>query len=111
MNVRDKLQLADGEGENMTDHIIGTHPKDLMQIYTRQVTIRGSLTLGNVLVSSTRDNFYSQPIHIDWSANDDPFNVPMSEVAAIVVNGSPFVLENVTKDFWMKSIDQVILSV
>lgn len=108
LNVRDKLQLADAEGENMTEHIIGTQPKDLMQIYSGQVTITGSLTLSNVIVSSIRDNFFSQPIHIDLNPNDNTNFMPTTEEAVIVVSGTPFALEKVTQEFWMKSADQVM---
>lgn len=106
LNVRNRLQLADGEDENMTEHIIGTHQTDLMQLYNRPVTIRGSLTLVNALVSSTHDNFYSKPIHMDPFENPNPF--PITEDAVIIVGSSPFALENVTQEFWMKSKDQVI---
>lgn len=105
LNIRNKLQLADREDGNMTEHIIGTHLKDLTQIYSRKVTIRGTLTLTNVSVSSIRDNFFSQPLN--WNVNEQTKAVPARDEAVITVGGLPFQLANVSQDYWMKSIDQV----
>lgn len=107
MNVRKSFHLADTEGAEMTDHIIGTNPIDLTQIYIGHVTIKGSLTLINALVSGTRDNFGSQPIYIDSNPNENTDFIPVAENAVIIVNGSPFAIENAEENFWMKSIDQV----
>lgn len=103
-NVNESLVLSDDEGDDMTQHIVGTHIDDLTQIYNGRVTIRGSLTFNNVLVSNTRDNFFSQPIHVDTNSVDP---VQQENQAKIEINNMPFDIGKVSKQFWMKSIDQV----
>lgn len=105
LNVRNRLQLADHEDGEMTEHIIGTHLRDLTQIYSQHVTIRGSLTLTNVSVSSIHDNFFSPPI--DFNVKDATNPVPAKDEAVIIVGGVPFQLASVSQDYWMKSVDQV----
>lgn len=105
LNVRNRLQLADREDGEMTEHIIGTHLKDLTQIYNQHVTIRGSLTLINVSVSSIHDNFFSPPL--DFNVKEETNTIPAKDEAVIVVAGIPFQLANVSQDYWMKSVDQV----
>lgn len=101
LNVSEKLILSDDVDDDLTQHIIGTHMDDLTQIYSSHITIRGSATFNNALLSSTSDNFFSQPIH-------DSKNVSMlSNNAIIQVDGIPFELLQVPHIFWMKSIDQV----
>lgn len=103
-NVNESLVLSDDEGDDMTQHIVGTHIDDLTQIYNGRVAIRGSLTFNNLLVASNRDNFFSQPIHIDTNSMDP---VQQENQAKIEINNMPFDIEKVSKRFWMKSIDQV----
>lgn len=102
LNVSEQLTLSNDEGDDLTQHIIGTHIDDLTQIYNGHVTIRGSVTFDNVLVSSTGDNFFSQPFH-------DTGPVPAAQVneAVVQVNGLPFDILKVPHQFWMKNVDQV----
>lgn len=83
-NISDSLQLSDKEGEEMTQHIVGTRTEDLMQIYSGRIVIKGTLSLQNVQFS-------------DAAANR----------SALVVDGTPFDLFSVHDQYWMKSIDQV----
>lgn len=101
LNVSNQLILSDDVDDDLTQHIIGTHMDDLTQIYNSHITIRGSATFNNVLLSSVSDNFFSQPIH------DSSNGSLLSNNAIIQVNGTPFELLQVPHMFWMKSIDQV----
>lgn len=94
--------MSDDVDDDLTQHIIGTHMDDLTQIYNRHITIRGSATFNNALLSSVSDNFFSQPIH-DSNKNESV----LSNNAIIQVDGIPFELLQVPHTFWMKSIDQV----
>lgn len=97
--------MADREDGELTEHIIGTHLRDLTQIYSQHVTIKGSLTLANVSVSSVHDNFFSPPLDFNVKAETNTF--PAKDEAVITVGGVPFLLANVSQDYWMKSVDQV----
>lgn len=99
------MQLADRENGDMTEHIIGTNLRDLTQIYNQHVTIKGSLTLINVSVSSIHDNFFSPPL--DFNVKEETKTVPAKDEAVIIVGGVPFQLANISQDYWMKSVDQV----
>lgn len=105
LSVSEQLILSDDVDDDLTQHIIGTHMDDLTQIYSSHITIRGSATFNNVLLSSVSDNFFSQPIH------DINKNVSMlSNNAIIQVDGVPFELLQVPQIFWMKGVDQVFIS-
>lgn len=106
LNVSDHLSLSNDEGDDLTQHIIGTHLDDLSQIYNGHVTIRGSATFNNVLVSSTGDNLFAQPFHEAAAPAPNQLNE-----AVVQVNGRPFDIAKVPQQFWMKSVDQVGQSV
>lgn len=85
-NVQDRLQLSDDESEHITDHIVGTHIDDLVQIYNGQITVRGSVDMSNIFISSTEKE------------------APTSQ---ITINGRPFDLPNLNHLYWMKKVNQV----
>lgn len=102
LNIRNSLQLADSEGEDMTQHIIGTRIEDLTQIYNGKIRIRGSLSLKNVL----SDVSLMEPIPFDDEINDEPkLN---QRPVNIFVNENFFDPSTFPQQFWMKSVDQVI---
>lgn len=101
-NISNSLQLSDKEGEEMTQHIVGTRMGDLSQIYNGRIVIKGSLSLQNVIVTNAYDNFSPlAPIESDPSAVTPP--------AKIIIDGNPFDLRSVSQRYWMKSLDQVTI--
>lgn len=102
-NVTESLLLSDGEGDEMTHHIVGTRLEDLTQIYNGRIVIKGSLTMNNVLISSTGNNL-PPPIR------EEPVNYENNpEKGLIIVNNKRFDLAKVAQEFWLKSVDQVSL--
>lgn len=80
----DQLTLAASDLEStLARHIVGTHLKDLSQIYTGTVTINGSLRLANVVLERPRKS-------------------------PVFVNDQQFGVFEVAQRFWMKSTDQTI---
>lgn len=103
--MSENLLLSDSEGETMTQHIVGTRLEDLTQIYNGRVVIKGSLSLQNVVVSSNDDNLFSlKRLEVGELPTVSPQKL---ETMNVVVDGIPFDLANVTKQYWMKSLDQV----
>lgn len=89
------LRLSDHEGEKITQHIVGTRIEDLIQLYNGHVTIKGSLALHNVVVTN------NEPLcAVDHSENN-------GVISNVIVDGAVFSLESVSKEYWMKSVDQV----
>lgn len=99
-NISDSLQLSDKEGEEMTQHIVGTRMEDLSQIYNGRIIIRGSLSLQNVQLPNAEDNASPfAPIETDPSLAEPP--------AQIYIDGTPFDLRSIPLRYWMKTLDQV----
>lgn len=95
-NVMENLKLSDDEGDDMTEHIIGTHVSDLTQIYNGHISIQGSINMNNVFVSNER-------VQNNSSVNKDGW----LEWRPIVINGVPFNIDHLYDEYWMKSSDQV----
>lgn len=100
-NISGNLLLSESEGEEFTQHIVGTRLEDLTQIYNGRIVIKGSLSLNHVQVSANGDNFFTDPIH------ENPQEQNAVQLPNIVVNNVTFDMANVIQSFWMKSFDQV----
>lgn len=72
----------------MTEHIIGTHISDLIQIYNGRISIQGSVNFNTVSLISTSD------------ANESK--------RPIIINNLSFDLPHLKEQYWMKTLDQVI---
>lgn len=90
-NVEDSLQLSDKEGNDMTEHIVGTHMDDLSQIYNGRISIKGSAKVKNMLVPAPN--------------NEDPQQSIQSQV---IIANTPFDLLNLQHQYWSKTTDQVL---
>lgn len=90
-NVEGSLKLSDKEGNDMTEHIVGTHMDDLSQIYNGRISIKGSAKMNNILVPA--------------SNNDDPQQSIQSQ---IVINNTPLDLLHLQQQYWFKTTDQVL---
>ncbi|XP_031638196.1 uncharacterized protein LOC116350528 [Contarinia nasturtii] len=87
-HIRDSLHLSDDESEHITDHIVGTHLDDLVQIYHGRVLVRGSVNTNNISVS-----------------NPDQEETIRSQ---ILINGILFDLPHLSHQYWMKTVNQDI---
>lgn len=92
-NVEESLKLSDKEGNDMTEHIVGTHMDDLSQIYNGRVSIKGSAKMKNFLVSNL----------LPETINEDP-----QQPNQIIINNMPFDLPNLHQQYWFKTTDQVM---
>lgn len=83
----DRLTVAENESEEMFGgaHIVGTRQEDLSQIYSGKVTINGSLRLSNCRLEQRKGS-------------------------GIFVNGQPFDISLLSGMYWMRSIDQDIMT-
>lgn len=88
------MKLSDDEGENMTENIVGTH-EDLIQIYTGRISIRGSVNINKVFVSSDPNGFINETASENVNARQ------------VIVNGVQFALMDLNQKYWIKNIDQV----
>lgn len=95
-NVEESLKLSDKEGNDMTEHIVGTQMDDLSQIYNGRVLIKGSAKMMNILVFNRQE-----------TNNDDPQQLIQSQ---IVINNIQFDLLNLHQQYWYKATDQVLNS-
>lgn len=93
-NVENSLKLSDKEGNDMTEHIVGTNMDDLSQIYNGHISIRGSAKMKNILLSSISSALNNQ----------DPQQPVQSQ---IIINNTPFDLLNLPQAYWFKTTDQV----
>lgn len=84
------MNLSDEEGNDMTEHIVGTHMEDLSQIYNGHVFIRGSANMKNIFMSSLLN---------PATENED--------APQIILNNIPFDLLNLQQQYWFKTNDQV----
>lgn len=80
------MQLSDDEGENMTEHIVGTYIDDLTQIYNGRVLIKGSVDIFNIYTSNDKE----------------------SSDTRILINGVHTDLLHINLEYWMKKLNQVI---
>lgn len=107
-NVSNIVKLSDDEGENMTEHIVGTHMDDLTQIYNGKVIIKSSVDVTNIFSSANgQDMFFAESVQADYQAINSPIAPqPGNPNTKIIVNGMPFDL-NVNQQYWMKNVNQV----
>lgn len=94
-NVEESLKLSDKEGNDMTEHIVGTHMDDLSQIYNGRISIKGSAKIKNILVSNL----------LPETIDEDPQQLIQSQ---IIINNMPFDLPNLHQQYWFKTTDQVM---
>lgn len=94
-NVKSELKLSDNEGESMTEHIVGTRMSDLTQIYNGKVRIKGSVNVQNIYAKRDPTQFAENP----------------TGVCQVLVNGADFDLLNISQQYWMKSINQVLCAI
>lgn len=81
----------------MTQSIVGTRVEDLSQIYNGRISIRGTLSLKNVV----SDISLMQPI------DETQVGEPSQQPTKITVSGQTFDLPSIRNNYWMKTIDQV----
>lgn len=81
----------------MTQNIVGTRVEDLSQIYNGRISIRGTLSLKNVV----SDISLMQPM------DETQVDESSQQATKITVSGQTFDLPSIRDSFWMKTIDQV----
>lgn len=104
--VKNAMKLSDNEGEDMTEHIVGTHMDDLTQIYNGHVVIKGTTNINNIFVFDTPKNLESQGSRDD-SLFNEALSTDQSEPTGIIIDGINLVWRNINHLYWSKTLSQV----
>lgn len=97
-DVKEMMKLSDQEGDDMTEHVIGTLITDLSQIYNGRIIIQGSVNINNLFVITTTDSTILE----EYTTSDEK-----SSRSMINVNNISFNLLLLHKEFWVKTMEQV----
>lgn len=103
--VENSLKLSDDEGENLTEHIVGTHMDDLTQIYNGKLIIKGPVDVKNIC---SQKNSEDMTFGRDFQTDGPAASVESApQDTKWIVNGIQFD-PNIGQKYWMKSVNQVL---
>lgn len=101
------MKLSDDEGEDMTEHIVGTHMDDLTQIYNGRVLIKGSVDTNNIFLSNIKEVLLPNNTQIEVTNDENSHILENVIQGRIFLNGIRFEFLYIWKQYWMKKKNQV----